>query len=328
MSSTRFSFYLEQIDEVLLNKPEIQDPISLFEPQHYTVALGGKRIRPMMTLMAAGLCGGDPKRALDVAVCIEMTHTFTLIHDDIMDAADSRRGKPTAFKKWGTPKAILAGDSLFVCAMTYINRYSNLLSVNALSDMYKVYFNGVQEVCIGQAYDLEMAEKGRASTEEYMRMIDGKTSALLRTALVMGGISVGASENHVSHLNELGTSLGLAFQIQDDLLDVNADFEKLGKTIGGDILEGKMTFLITSLLERVDKSTAQYVHQILSKPTRNHSDVSEIVDLLDKQNILSYTHEMIEGLYNRSVSALQAFDDSQYKQDLHDLIRFLRNREY
>lgn len=324
----RFDFYLHKIDRALLNQPEIRAPHSLFEPQQYTIDLGGKRIRPMMTLMAAGLCGGDPFRALDAAVCIEMTHTFTLIHDDIMDAADSRRGKPTVFKKWGTPKAILAGDSLFVYAMTFINRYSNQLSVNELSKMYEVYFNGVQEVCIGQAFDLEMAENGLATSEEYIQMIDGKTSALLRTALEMGGISVKATEEQLTHLRGLGTSLGLAFQIQDDLLDVNADFNRLGKTIGGDILEGKMTFLITTLLERAEPGAKTQIVEILAKESRTPEDISAIMDLFGQYDILAFTESVIQRYYTQSEEELNFFDDSEFKQDLQDLIRFLKNRDY
>lgn len=327
-SPVRFDFYLEKIDAALLNQPEIRAPRSLFEPQQYTIDLGGKRIRPIMTLMAAGLCGGDPFRALDAAICIEMTHTFTLIHDDIMDVADSRRGKPTVFKKWGIPKAILAGDSLFVYAMTYINRYSNILSVNELSNMYDVFFKGVQEVCIGQAFDLEMAEKGVATSDEYKKMIDGKTSALLRTALEMGGISVSASENQLEHLKKVGTSLGLAFQIQDDLLDVNADFSKLGKTIGGDILEGKMTYLLTTLLEKADSEDQQKILAILKKETRNQEDISQIKAFFDFYNILSLTENIIDELYSQCVQELEYFRDSEFKQDLHHLIRFLRNRDY
>ena len=331
-SPSRFSLYQELIDQALLHQPEVRSPISLFEPQQYTIALGGKRIRPMLTMIAAGLCGGDPKQALNAAVCVEMTHTFTLIHDDIMDAADSRRGKPTVFKKWGTSKAILAGDSLFVLAMTYINKYSNKLSVYELSDLYQVYFNGVQEVCEGQALDLEMAEKGVTGSEDYMKMIDGKTSALLRTALKMGGITAHATSEQLHHLSEIGTSLGLAFQIQDDLLDVSADFEKLGKTIGGDVLEGKMTFLMTSLLEKLssDKNSESHyeVIQILEKENRNIDDVSKMLEMFTTHKILEETQAKIDELYAYSESQLQYFDDTEYKEDLADLIRFLKHRDY
>lgn len=318
--------YLSLIDADLAKQVTQGDPRSLYEPQRYTIALGGKRIRPVMTLLAAGLCGGRIQDALPAAVCVEMTHTFTLIHDDIMDLADTRRGKPTVFRKWDTPTAILAGDGMFVQAMMNLDRLPDALPVSTLRRLYNVYFQGVNEVCEGQALDMEFATRDSVSLQDYMRMIDGKTAALLRTALVMGGLSVDASPEQISLLKELGTQLGLAFQIQDDVLDLVADPDAFGKTVGGDIIEGKMTYLMTSAFETVSGEDATLLRGVLSKATRGASDVANVRALFERSGVLDRAIEAYQQRYTRSTEALDAFDDSPFKRDLSGVIGMLRNR--
>lgn len=319
--------YLALIDKDLSSQIAKSEPTSLYEPQRYTLALAGKRIRPVLSLLAAGLCGGRIQDAIPAAVCVEMTHTFTLIHDDIMDMADTRRGKPTVFRKWDTPTAILSGDGMFVQAMMNLDRLSLDLPARTVREIYRRYFEGVNEVCEGQALDMELATREMVSVQDYLRMIDGKTAALLRTSLVMGGLSVNGHPDQIQRLSILGTNLGLAFQIQDDYLDLVADPEKFGKTVGGDIIEGKMTFLMTSALEKSTELDVVELRSILKKPSRDASDVAQIRAIFERNGILENTSSAFQDYYSQSIYALQAFDDSPYKRDLSALIDMLRYRE-
>lgn len=330
MSKTPASFdrYLHTIADALAGQPEPLEPASLYEPQRYTLALGGKRIRPMMTMIAAGLCGGEPLRALHAAVCVEMTHTFTLIHDDIMDAAELRRGQPTVHKKYGLAGAILSGDSLFVQAMMHLNHYGAHLAADELNRLFKVYFEGINEVCEGQALDMELAAVETCTPEAYLRMIGAKTAALLETSLVMGGIVVHAGQEELRRLGVIGRSLGIAFQIQDDLLDASADQEKLGKTVGGDILEGKKTYMTTLLLSGEDASVAEHLRGILSKPSRDQNDVSDVLAMFRSHGVFDRTRQTIAHHYQVAEEALGAFPETSCRQDMADLIGFLKGRDH
>ena len=323
-----FDHYLRTIAEALEGQPETAEPAALYEPQRYTLALGGKRIRPMMTMIAAGLCEGDPLRALHAAICVEMTHTFTLIHDDIMDAADLRRGQETVFRKWGIPTAILSGDSLFVQAMMHLNRYGDSLSASELNQLFSVYFKGVNEVCEGQALDMELASRETCEPGDYLRMIGAKTAALLETAMVMGGISVHAGPEQLERLGVIGRSLGIAFQIQDDLLDASADQEKLGKTVGGDILEGKKTFMTTLLLSGGEPQAAERIRRILAKPSRDQNDVSDVLAMFHEHGVFDRTRQAVDHHYGMAEQALHAFSPSRFQNDMSDLIDFLKRRDH
>lgn len=302
-------------------------PHSIQEPIDYTLENGGKRIRPLLTLLGAELCGGSIQDALPAATCIEMTHNFTLIHDDVMDDAEIRRGQDSVFKKWGTNSAILSGDSLFVQAMIILTDHYDSLSNNTFHQLYKVYLESIYEVCNGQAMDMDQAADQLSSPNDYLKMIDGKTAALLRGALLMGGIIAGGSSTQLSHLSALGTDLGLAFQIQDDLLDVTGIQEKVGKSIGGDIIEGKQTFLMTTLCERMLASDRDQLQQLLSKPKRDASDVEWVIKQMASYGVIEEAEKTLDQYYRQGMNHLSHFEGSKAHDVFSTLIHYLMGRE-
>lgn len=302
-------------------------PHSIQEPIDYTLENGGKRIRPLLTLLGAELCGGSIQDALPAATCIEMTHNFTLIHDDVMDDADIRRGQASVYKKWGTNSAILSGDSLFVQSMMILTDHYDSLPSNRFYDLYKIYLESIYEVCNGQALDMDQAADRLSSPKDYLKMIDGKTAALLRGALQMGGIIAGGSSTQLAHLAALGTDLGLAFQIQDDLLDVTGSQEKVGKSIGGDIIEGKQTFLMTTLCERMQPSDRDQLQQLLSKPKRDASDVEWVIKQMASYSVVEEAEKTLDQYYREGMTHLNHFDGSKAHDVFSTLIHYLMGRE-
>jgi geranylgeranyl diphosphate synthase type II len=227
----------------------------------YVLRPGGKRIRSTIVLLSCEAVGGRAARALDAAVAVEVMHNFTLVHDDMMDNADARRGRPTVHKRWNPNTALLVGDVLLGAA------YASLLRTGGKSHraLGEVFTRGLLEVCDGQALDMEFEGRETVTTPEYFRMIDRKTGCLLATAAEIGGISGSATLSQRRSLREFGLRLGRAFQLQDDLLDVVADPEDFGKTIGGDILEGKKTFLLLEAAKRAKGSDRTLIGRVMKK---------------------------------------------------------------
>ena len=223
---------------------ENTEPRGLYAPIRYILEDGGKRIRPLLCLMGADLYGGEPEKAIPAAVAVEVFHNFTLLHDDIMDKAPIRRGRPTVHLKWSESGAILSGDAMVILAYRILSDGAAGYGAQKLTELLAVFNRAAMEVCQGQQYDMDFETSDRdVSREEYIGMIRLKTSVLLAAALEMGAIVGGASPAEREALYEFGVNLGLAFQIQDDLLDTYGDAATFGKTIGGDIAVGKKTFL-------------------------------------------------------------------------------------
>lgn len=220
-------------------------PHSLYDPVNYIMSGGGKRIRPLMTMIACETFGGSAEDALDAAVAMEILHNFTLVHDDIMDNADTRRGRDTVHKKWDVNSAILVGDELIGLS------YRSLLKTESvrIAEVVRAFTDGVIEVCEGQALDKEFETNDNVSLNDYLLMIRKKTAELLKTSAVVGAIIGNANSHEMESINSYSENLGLAFQIQDDLLDVTAVESEFGKKIGGDILERKKTYLYVKSLE-------------------------------------------------------------------------------
>ena len=216
-----------------------QSPKRLFEPIEYILDLGGKRMRPVLTLMAAEACGGSAKEALPAAIAVELFHNFSLIHDDIMDAADLRRGQATVHHKWDTNTGILSGDALLVIAYQQLNYYPKDL----FHSLTQLFSQTALEVCVGQQMDMDFEQQTDVSLEDYIEMIRLKTAVLLGCALQMGALVGGGSNETAQHLYDFGVHLGLAFQLQDDFLDAFGDPKTFGKKVGGDIVENKKTIL-------------------------------------------------------------------------------------
>ncbi|MGY5351608.1 polyprenyl synthetase family protein [Wenyingzhuangia sp. IMCC45533] len=234
------SVYTQHFLSFLKEEIKVKEPKSLYKPVEYILQLGGKRIRPLLVLMSMNALGKDYKDGLNAALAIEVFHNFTLLHDDIMDAAPLRRGQKTVHQKWDVNTAILSGDAMMILANQYLEYYSG--------DTYKklmvLFQKTALEVCEGQQYDMDFENRNDVTVEEYIEMIRLKTSVLVAAALKMGAIIAEISDKEADALYDYGLNLGLAFQLQDDYLDAFGDPKTFGKQIGGDIIENKKTFLV------------------------------------------------------------------------------------
>ncbi len=234
-------YYLEQVERIFASETFVADPVELYEPIDYTLRLGGKRIRPTLLLAADALFGGDPGQARDAALGIETFHNFTLLHDDLMDRSPLRRGKPTVYCKWDDNTAILSGDTMYALAWRYFLRQPS----PRLHEILQCFNETAIEVCEGQQKDMNFERRtlDEVSLDDYMDMIRQKTAVLLAGALKIGALYAGAPQHEVEHLYAFGVHLGLAFQLQDDLLDGYGDTAVFGKKTGQDIRDNKKTFL-------------------------------------------------------------------------------------
>lgn len=302
-----------------------EQPKTLYDPQKYILESNGKRVRPMLTLIACGLCGTKHSMALPGAVAVELLHNFTLIHDDIMDQADSRRGKASVHKKWDLSTAILSGDGMFVQACLQLLKLHDKIDIRQANS---IFLEGVNRICEGQALDMEFENRDTVFPEEYLTMIEYKTATLLSVSLRLGGMVAGCSTEQLNQLAELGRAMGLAFQIQDDLLDVTANPDTFGKKWAGDLYEGKKTFLTVTTLESCNLTEKNWLTNALNLPVEKKTQqlIEEIISLYKKYGVIDKTIEKIESYYQTAENNLSLFDDSTYKQDLGKLIGYLKNR--
>lgn len=297
-------------------------PANLYEPIRYIMSLGGKRIRPVMVLMAAELFTDEVEKALDVALAIETFHNFTLVHDDIMDNAPLRRGKQTIHEKWGVNNAILSGDVMMVES----NKHLAKADVSVLKEVLATFNITAQGVCEGQQLDMEFEQRNDVSIPEYINMIRLKTAVLLGGAMKLGGIVGGASKNDANLLYQFGENLGIAFQLQDDILDVYGNPEKFGKQVGGDIIANKKTFLHLKALELAQGDEGKVLSSHLSNAEEK---VKQVTTLYNKYQIKALaTNEMDKYL---SV-AYQALADlgvaDEKKTNFRTLVKQILEREH
>lgn len=236
-------------------------PKGLYEPIDYILKIGGKRIRPVLTLMAHNLFKENIEEAIPPALGIEVFHNFTLLHDDVMDNADIRRGQETVHKKWNENTAILSGDAMMILAYDFISQSAK----SCCNEVFQLFNQTALEVCEGQQFDMNFEKRMDVSTEEYLEMIKLKTSVLIAAALQIGGITGGANHQQQTALYQFGLNVGLAFQLQDDYLDVFASEEKFGKAIGGDIVQNKKTYLLISALNASNKATVDQLKWWIEK---------------------------------------------------------------
>ena len=245
-----FNSYQNLFLEFLESNLPDNSPKNLYEPTRYILNLGGKRIRPLFTLMTVDIFNGKVKDALPAALAIEIFHNFSLVHDDIMDNAPLRRGKDTVHKKWNLNTAILSGDVMLIWSYEILQQYSPEISVR----LTKLFSQTARKVCEGQQLDIDFPEKTRVSLEDYMQMIEYKTAVLIGCSMSVGAIISDVSSEQIVEINSIGTDIGLIFQLQDDYLDVFGTSNKIGKQIGGDIIENKKTFLYIYVLENGSKN--------------------------------------------------------------------------
>ncbi|MFP5042602.1 polyprenyl synthetase family protein [Parasediminibacterium sp. JCM 36343] len=298
-------------------------PASLYEPGNYFLNIGGKRIRPVMCVMGNELFGDISEDAWQVAIAIELFHNFTLVHDDIMDAATLRRGMETVHTKYGNSVALLSGDVMMIKAYDYINKIS-LEHLRAVLDLFN---KTSREVCEGQQLDMDFEQQAAVSFDEYLHMITLKTSVLLGASLKLGAIIGGAGEANCNHIYNFGLNLGLAFQIQDDYLDAFGDPAKFGKDVGGDIRQNKKTFLLLHALEVA--TTAQKVTINALIATNPTDKVAQMLDIFKECNVAAWANQLKEQYLAKAYTHLDEIAvTATRKKALTELAAFLIKREH
>ena len=315
----QFAEHINEIVEQALDGLEIPvHPTGLYDPVVYTMQMGGKRMRPRLVVLACGLCGGDPRKATAPAMAVEMLHNFTLLHDDIMDNADTRRGNDTVHKKWDEATAILSGDVLFVLA---------LKQLNAHAEMMPVFLDAIQQVCDGQALDMQFQKETSVSIADYIAMISAKTAALLRCSMQLGAMTAGADSERVDLCGQIGHHAGLAFQIQDDLLDAVGDKQTFGKKVGGDIREGKKTWLSIRALEQADDTDRWVLDQVMGDRKAPESEILRIIRLYHDLGVVDEAIREIERHYNQALALLERFEKSESHDEINRMLGKLKVRD-
>lgn len=273
------------------------EPAKLYEPIGYIISLGGKRMRPLLTLMACDMFGGDPDEALEPAIGLELFHNFTLLHDDIMDKAPLRRGNPTVHEKWDANVAILSGDTMFALAYQYIARVKQ----RCLREVLDIFTRTAIEVCEGQQYDMDFERRQDVTITEYLEMIRLKTAVLPAAALKIGAIIAGANPMDAENIYHFGENIGIAFQLKDDLLDAFGAEEIFGKVSGGDIAANKKTFLYLKSLELATASQKKKLTQYFNSHPKNTAEkVSKVLNIFTELNIKKITALEAEKYYARA----------------------------
>lgn len=301
-------------------------PRELYEPITYIMSLGGKRIRPLLSLLAYGLYGKNPEEILSQAAAVEVFHNFTLMHDDIMDRAPLRRGKATVHEKWNANIAILSGDVMLVRA------YDLLLGTDPklLPEVIRLFNKTASEVCEGQQFDMNFEAYETVHEDEYLNMIRLKTAVLLGFALQLGAILAGAEKGDADKLYEFGVDIGVGFQLKDDLLDVFADQAKFGKQVGGDIISNKKTFLLIKALELAKGKDAEELNYWLSlKEFDKGEKVAAVRALYEKLGIKWLTEAKMNSYFDAGFSQLESIHSTnpEYYQALYTITQDLIHRE-
>jgi len=300
-------------------------PTELYDPIRYIMSLGGKRLRPLLTVLSAHLFTDDWQKALNPSVAVEVFHNFTLMHDDIMDQAPLRRGKPTVHEKWNANIGIVSGDVMLV------NAYDLLLDVapSQLRRVIQRFNRTAAQVCEGQQLDMNFETRWDVAEAEYLDMIRLKTSVLLGFAMELGGMVAGADEPTTKHLYEAGVNMGLGFQLKDDLLDVYGDPDKFGKQVGGDIIANKKTFLLIEALHRAKGTKKEELDGWLNAKTFDKTQkVAAVTRLYDELGVRQMTEIKINDYFQKGFEALDSLNVAHArKKPLLDFVQFLVERE-
>lgn len=302
-----FNDYLERVNKAIKAIPYPPQPSHLYEPITYTMDLGGKRLRPVLVLMACEAVGGDINRAITPAIGLEMFHNFTLLHDDVMDKADIRRGKPTVHVKWDDNTAILSGDAMLTMATQLIAQ----APADVMPQVMDLYNRTAMEIYEGQQYDVDFEKRNDVTVDEYIEMIRLKTSVLLGCACKMGALIGGADESTAQLFYQVGENLGLAFQLQDDMLDVWGNEATFGKAIGGDIMNNKKTFLLINAMQRAEGDQRIELGLWLNTPNASRAvKVPAVTAIYDALGLRELSHEAINRYNDVAIDALNKINIS------------------
>ena len=306
--------------------PFSEKPGDLFAPVDYIMSLGGKRIRPVMCLAAYNLYHDDVSYAMDASMALEVFHNFSLMHDDLMDEADIRRGKPSVHKAYDDNTAILSGDAMLILSYQLFESYEE-----EFRELFQLYNKTAMEVCLGQRMDIDFETSKNVEIDDYLKMIALKTSVLIACALKMGAILAKASSQDAFHLYEFGKNTGIAFQIQDDILDTYGEQAKVGKKIGGDILQRKKTYLYLKALELLSQNEKEELESLFDKNSGVEGDalISRVMDLFNTAHVDVHAHELKLVYQQLAMSHLDAVNiDEEKKSILRDLAQQLLERKY
>ncbi|VXB27970.1 Polyprenyl synthetase [Flavobacterium sp. 9AF] len=307
------SQYQEVISKHFANLKTSKDPKNLYEPIDYILSLGGKRMRPVLTLMAAEIFNASYEKAIPAATAVEVFHNFSLIHDDIMDDAPLRRGNQTVHEKWNINTGILSGDAMLILAYQFFESYEPVI----FQQLAKLFSKTALEVCEGQQYDVDFEIRDNVTIEEYLKMIEYKTAVLVGAAMKMGAIVAETSNENAELIYDFGLNLGIAFQLQDDYLDAFGNPETFGKQVGGDIIENKKTYLFLKALEfstRDDKE--QLLHLFSIQPTDNTNKIASVKDIFESSGASQATQEAIRQYTLKAFATLAKMAISEDKKEI------------
>ena len=317
---------LKLVNDYLVQLPYDRRPASLYEPIRYVLSMGGKRIRPVLMLLSYNLFKEDPETILMPACALETYHNYTLLHDDLMDNADLRRGHETVHKKWNANTAILSGDSMLVLAYQRMQQCSS----DKMAEVLALFTETALEIGEGQEYDMAFEHRDDVSEEEYIEMIRLKTSVLLACALKIGAILAGASKEDADNLYRFGEQIGLAFQLQDDFLDVYGDTRVFGKAIGGDITSNKKTFMLINALNHANEEQRRQLESWIGATEFDRDEkVAAVTRLYNELGIDRMAQDKIAYYFEQSRKYLQAVSvDESRKAELAAYAQRMMNRQY
>lgn len=310
--SEKLTPYLNLVDSEMNNLTTFQNVPMFYDPIYYVLELGGKKIRPLMVMLSCGIAGGEVKDAANAAAAVELLHDFTLVHDDIMDNDETRRGKPTVHVKWDLNTAILSGDGLLGFA------FQKLLQspVGNRAELADRFTEAMIIICEGQGLDKMFEENDAITDKQYLDMIERKTAALLRLSCELGALIAGSDKDNVKRLYDFGHNLGMAFQVQDDILDIMADQTALGKKVGSDFEMHKQTILSIKLREKIGVKKF------------NMLDLESYKKELADENVLSDVSDLCEDYFAKAKKALAPFKDSVHKRIMTEFSEQIRNRTF
>ncbi|MFS4416095.1 polyprenyl synthetase family protein [Maribacter sp. 2307ULW6-5] len=306
-------FYRDELVRYMTATIDPEEPKNLYAPVTYIMGLGGKRLRPVLTLMATEIFGADYREALPAALAVEVFHNFSLVHDDIMDGAPLRRGKKTVHEKWDVNTGILSGDVMLIQAYQLFENYHG----ETFRELAKLFSSTAIQVCEGQQYDVDFETRDDVTLPEYLKMIEYKTAVLVAAALKMGGIVAGASAEAQQGIYDFGCNLGLAFQLQDDYLDAFGDAATFGKQIGGDIIENKKTYLYLKALEMGDAQQAKALRDLFSIQPQDASEkIAAVKELFLDTRSAKATQEAIAAYTEKAFQVLGTLDIAEEKREV------------
>lgn len=308
--------YRDQIEQAIKGKSYGSNPKELYEPISYIMSLGGKRLRPVLVFIACDLFDGDTSKALHPSLAIELFHNFTLVHDDLMDNAPLRRSQPTVHEKWNDNIAILSGDAMMVRAYQELCKTED----SSLPKLLEIFSDTAVKVCEGQQYDMNYESMQKVSIAQYIKMIELKTAVLLGGALKIGAVIGGAREEDAQNLYDFGKHIGIAFQLQDDILDVYADAEKFGKQKGGDIIANKKTYLLLKAIEMSEgnRYMKEELHQWINAPQFDAKEkVEAVTSIYNFLNVKELAGTEMKKHYDLAIACLKNIPaDESKKQNL------------